>query len=240
MATPVRYPSGVTNVKPADACANLPVPSLTRLHYFFDDFDFFDKTGDTWTTVTDGATGSIALIDGDGGQIKITSTTVSENDHLLYTPKEIFALEAGKRFWYGIRCKMDTEYTQQAMQVGLSVTTATANSTTGATWIGFWSWSDDANVDFVITSAGSRVGSALTIGGALDGSFHTYEFEFDGVSAFKYFVDGVHAGTVTTTSFPTTEMGLMAGIMPLSSSVNKGNLSIDWIYAAKERMTVND
>lgn len=242
MATPVRYPSGVTNVKPADACANLPAPSKTRLHYFFDDFDCLHKIAGAgiWTTVTDGATGSIALSDVDGGCILITSTTVSENDHIMYNANENFTIEAGKRLWFGIRCKMDTEYTQQGLQTGLSVATATGVSATGAHWIGFYSWSDDANVDFVITATGARVGEALSIGGALDGSFHTYEFEFDGVSAFKYFVDGVHVGTVTTTSFPTTEMGPMISIMPLSSSVNKGNLTVDWIYAAKERMTVND
>ncbi|MHA2264959.1 MAG: hypothetical protein ACXAEN_21410 [Candidatus Thorarchaeota archaeon] len=241
MATPVRYPSGVTNVKPGDACANLPAPSMTRLHYYFDDFDYLLKVGQggLWTTVTDGADGSIALADADGGQILLTHSTVSENDCLMYNANENFTIESGKRMWFGIRCQMNTEFTEVGLQAGLSVATATAVSATGANWIGFFSTSDDANVDFVITAAGTRVGSALSIGGALDGSMHTYEFEFDGVSAFKYFVDGVHAGTVSTTSFPTTEMGPVIGIMAWSA--NPGStLNVDWIYAAKERETTND
>jgi hypothetical protein len=175
---------------------------MTRLHYYFDDFDYLLKVGQggLWTTVTDGADGSIALADADGGQILLTHSTVSENDCLMYNANENFTIESGKRMWFGIRCQMNTEFTEVGLQAG---------------------------------------GSALSIGGALDGSMHTYEFEFDGVSAFKYFVDGVHAGTVSTTSFPTTEMGPVIGIMAWSA--NPGStLNVDWIYAAKERETTND
>lgn len=244
MATPVRFPKGVTNVGPNDACSMLPITSRTRVHYFFDDFDAFDATevvGPWITTTEDNTTATIDLVDGDGGWVTITPSTVSDDNQLLYTRKEIFTVEAGKRMWYGVRMKMVTEYIEMGILAGLQVTGTTAVSTSQANWIGFVNnTSDDATMDFGITSGGTRVASALDIGGDMDGSFHTYEFEFDGVATFKYFVDGVHAGTVQTTTFPTTEMGLVLASISFTSGANNGVASFDWVYCAKERETTND
>jgi hypothetical protein len=222
--------------------ANLPVPSRTRLHYFFDDFDILHKVAGLgiWTTVSTDAAGPIALADVDGGGIVLTAGTSDQDDTMMYNASENFTIESGKRMWYGIRMKgTGADMDDMGMQVGLSVATASAVSVTGANWIGFMCEEGDALVDFAITSGGARVAEALDIDGDLDLSFHTYEFEFDGVSNFKYYIDGKHIGTVATTSFPTTEMGPIIGIRAFTSTI-AATLTVDWVYAAKERLTVND
>jgi hypothetical protein len=100
----------------------------------------------------------------------------------------------------------------------------------------------DASVDVTINSGGAAVASATAIDTVVAAAWSTLEIEFDGVSAFKYFVDGVHTGTLTTTGFPTTELALMfyAEACGAALSSSASNFDIDWIYCAKERTSVND
>jgi hypothetical protein len=62
------------------------------------------------------------------------------------------------------------------------------------------------------------------------------------VSYFKYFIDGVHSGTLTTSSFPTTEMALHMAFAntSLGTDGTRALYFVDWVYCAKERTTVND
>lgn len=246
MATPARFPKGVGNVLPSDAARNLPIPSLTRVHYDFDDFDFFssvnivsDQPG--WATATSEATNcALALIDGDGGQLRLTAGTADNTRTLMRRSKETFTLESGKRAWFGIRMKNNTEVTEVDWLAGLSVEDISPIASTAANRLVFHKDDGDTNIDFALTSGGSTTREAAIA--TCDTSFHVYEIEFDGVSEFKCFVDGVHTATITTTSFPTTEMKPMIALQNGSAgtAATRGSLDIDWVYAAKERTVAND
>ena len=248
MSTPVRYPSGVTNVKPADACRNLPIPSLTRVNYFFDDFHWLqtvttatDGTGSKWGQVTE-AEGTIIQIDGDGGQIRLTGGSDLNEFVLLFTQNEIITMEAGKRLWFGIRAKIHTDLIETLVLMGLVEHDTDPLSVTDRDGCYFLSAGDAAELDIEMIGGSTGVASADNIA-TIDGSMHTYEFEFDGKTSVAYYVDGVHIGTISSASFPTTELGIAIAIAAFTSNAaiaTCGSIDVDWVYAAKERVTVND
>lgn len=248
MATPVRYPNGVGNVKPSDACRNLPMPSLTRVNYLFDDFNWHsaaaaasDGSGSKWATASE-AEGVQAMIDGDGGQIRLTAGSGANERFVMYTQKEMITLEAGRRAWFGIRCKMATDLTKGIFLFGLTQTDTDPLTVTDRDGVYFKKDAADTNVDIEMIASSSAVARDTAIDTA-DGSMHTYEFEFDGVSTVTYFIDGVQAGGISSASFPTTELGVTIALQPSSDQAALAtcpDLDIDWVYAAKERLSAND
>jgi len=237
VATPVRYPSGVTNVKPADACANLPMPSRTRLQYVFDDCYNLYAHGLDYAGTTSAAL-SIAPADGAGGVIRMNVTAVTDSYCTLTQIKEAWTVESGKRMWIGARIK-PSKITDLTWGFGLGTLGTDYVGTTPAEGVFFRKDDLAAGVDIKINTGGATSTSATDIKTTVAATWVTYEIEFDGVSAFKYFIDGVHVGTLTTTAFPTTELTLF---LYCESGVSSTafTLDIDWFYAAKERMTTND
>jgi len=240
MSTPVRYPSGVTNVKPADAAANMPMPSLTRLSYYFDDFHFFLED-DRYISTTQAGNTIAGMVDGDGGLLRLACTAVTDDYATMTQLKETWTIESGKRMWMGIRYVQSAAVLYNRFGFGLAQVGTDYVGTTPAEGI-YFRKDQDASLDITINTAGAAAASATGIDTVVAAAWSTAEVEFDGVSAFKYFIDGTHVGTLTTTSFPTTELAMFfyteACGAALSSSAS--NFDIDWVYVAKERTSVND
>ena len=242
MATPVRYPSGVTNVKPTDAVANMPMPSRTRLQYYFDDFMGFNYVSNNDYICTTLAGNTIDLIDGAGGVLRMAITAVTDDYATMTQDEESWTIESGKRMWMGIRYMMTAGETSNTFGFGLAAMATDYVNASPAEGMFLRCEKTDTNIDFQINTSGAAAASAMACDTLVTAVWSTFEVEFDGVSAFKYFVDGVHTGTLTTTSFPTTELTMFiyseASGAALSSSA--GNFDIDWVYVAKERTSVND
>jgi len=241
VATPVRYPSGVTNVKPSDACANLPMPSRTRLQLHFDDFMAHSYT--TWHqyigTTLAGVTADI--VDGAGGVMQLAIAAVTDDYATLTQMEESWTFEAGKRMWMGIRYAVSAGETSNKFGFGLGTLGTDYVNVTPAEGV-FFRNDNDTNLDITINTGGATIAEALAIDTVVAAAWSTAEIEFDGVSAFKYFIDGVHVGTLTTTSFPTTELTMFvyAEAAAATASSSAGNFDIDWVYVAKERTVPND
>jgi hypothetical protein len=241
MATPVRYPSGVTNVKPSDAAANMPMPSRTRLQIHFDDFmahaygTYHQYIGTTLAGVT------WDIVDGAGGIMRAAITAVTDDYATLTQMEESWTCESGKRMWFGIRYAVSAGETSNKFGFGLAQMATDYVGTTPAEGI-FFRIDNDTNLDISINTGGAAAASATAIDTVVAAAWSTAEIEFDGVSAFKYFIDGAHVGTLTTTSFPTTELTLFiyAEAAGATASSSAGNFDIDWVYVAKERTSVND
>jgi hypothetical protein len=182
------------------------------------------------------------LIDGDGGQIRLTAGSDDTEMALVYTQTETFTLEAGKRMWFGIRCSMGTMVTKGIFEFGIGEHDNDPLVVTDNDRIQFVKPEGATALNFKVIASSTPVAEALAIDVA-DGTMHTYEWEFDGVANFAYYIDGVHAGTISSTSFPTTEMGIYMACAPGSDQAAFAtcpDLDVDWVYVAKERMTVND
>jgi hypothetical protein len=232
----------------------MPFPTFTRLRYFFDDFDWFNSItasavgpGTKWTSVTE-MESFLLMLDGDGGQIRLSGGSATNEFALVYQQTETFTIETGKKMWFGIRAKMTgTTIAKGIFEFGLGQHDADPLSVTDSDRMQFIKPGTHAaaNTDlhFKIIAGSTAVAEALAIDTAVSGEFHAYEWEFDGVSNFAYYIDGVHVGTLSTTSFPTTEMGIYMACAPGSDNAAIGTcpqLDIDWVYCAKQRVTTND
>lgn len=247
MATPARFPGGVGNSRPTEGTRNLPIPSYSRCMYFFDDFFELsiaagtDGSGDRWNSASE-AEGVAAILDADGGQIRLIAGSADNERYVLFTQQEFITLEAGRRAWFGIKCAWARDTVSQTTMFGLVQSDTDPLEVTDRDGVYFKTDGGDTNVDIEMIASSSAVARATAID-TVPTAMTTYEFEFDGVDTVTYFIDGAEAGSITSTSFPTTELGLTIALQPTSNQPDLANcpaLDIDWVYAAKERLTVND
>lgn len=240
MATPKRYKKGVTNVGLGRALSDLPTMSPTKVHLFFDDFDYYDDAaagvdGGHWAATSGDAAATILEIDGDGGVIQLT-TSLGDNDELrIQGVKECFTMEVGKRAWFGARVRHADVSTETDFLLALAITDTTPCATSPASWIGFVKNDGDDYLDVGITNTGAGKAHDKNIGGyaGILATWYQLEWDFDGVDTFQFWVDGVLKSTLTTADFPTTEMTPTIGFMAGSKAVCV--LDVDFIYMAKER-----
>lgn len=240
MATPKRFEKGVTNVGTGGPLANLPTMSPIKCHIFFDDFNYYDDaaaggSGGHWATTSTSSGNSVLEIDGDGGLIQIHVSVTDDDVMRVQGVKEGFTLEAGKKAWFGTRFSSINNSTQSDFILALAVTDASPIASSPADWVGFRKSDGADTLDFHITASGVGVGVDADIGGytAAGDVYQDLEWEFDGVDTFTYYVDGVIRGSLTTASFPTTEM---TPTMALQAGTGAScDINIDYIYMIKER-----
>jgi len=231
MSSPTRYDKGVTNVDRSSTMGMFLAPDPTKVHVFFDDFDFYNSTdGETWDIVA--ASGSVALADGDGGRILLTTNAADNALAQIATVAECFKLEAGKKAWFKAKVAAMAGATQQDVIIGLHVDDQTPVAGAPADGVYFRKDDGDTNWDFQIMKSSASVGADTAIATATTGEI-TLGFYFDGVSKFDFYVDDVLTGSVTTTDFPTTELGVAITVQAGNSSA--ATLTMDYVLAAKER-----
>ena len=230
MPTPRRYTNGISNVQGSSTLGDLGMPDPTLYHVFMDDFDFFDETdGVDWDIAA--TSGSIVMADGGNGTILLTTKAADDSLAQLATNYENFALVAGKKAWFKAKVTAGAA-TSQDMIIGLHSDDQTPVAGAPASGVYFRKDAGDTNWDFQImnTSVSVAVDTAIA---TCTTSAVTLGWEFDGVSAFKIFVNDAMVGTVTTTDFPTTELGVAATVQAGSSSA--ATLTIDYLCAINER-----
>jgi hypothetical protein len=215
--------------------------------YFFDDFIELsiaagtDGSGDRWNSSSE-AEGVAAILDADGGQIDLTAGSDADERYVLFTQQEFITLEAGRRAWFGIKVAFGHTRVSQAAIFGLVQSDTDPLEVTDRDGVYFRTSPASANMQIEMIAGSSAVARNTNID-ACTTTATTYEFEFDGVDTVSYFIDGVQSGSITSASFPTTELGLTIAIQPTSNMANLAacpSLTIDWVYAAKERLTPND
>lgn len=230
MTTPKRYSSGVTNVGSGSNMGQFLAPDPTKVHMFFDDFNFFDETDAVvWDIAA--TTGSIVLADGDGGTILLTTKASDGSLAQLATMNEIFTMETGKKMWFKVRIVDQGHATNDDCVLGLHVDDQTPLA--GAPASGVYFRKDEATTewDFQVMNTTSVL-AINNIGTCTTGAI-TLGFYFDGTSQFEVYVDDALVGTGATTSFPTTELGV--AITAQNGDTSAATMTIDYILAAKER-----
>jgi hypothetical protein len=231
MSSPKRFKDGVGNVAIGTTMGQLLAPDPSKMHVFFDDFNFFDETdGVVWDIAA--ASGSVALADGDGGTILFTTNAADNALAQIATMNEIFTIESGKKLWFKTKITALFGATQQDVLVGLHVDDQTPIAGAPSDGVYFRKDDGDTNWDFQIIKSSASVAAEAGIATATTGAI-TLGFYFDGVNKFQYFVNDELKGTVTTTGFPTTELGVAATVQAGNSSA--ATMTIDYLLAAKER-----
>jgi hypothetical protein len=180
--------------------------------------------GWTVTLVESGAGEStVALTDGAGGLLLIT-TDAAENDGVnMQVTKEAFKLASGKPCYFGIRFKI-SESTESDFFVGLAITdTDILGAVTDS--IGFKKVDGATTIQFELNK--DSTATAGNVGTAVADTYVTLEFYFDGTNV-DAFVDGVLQTRLAQTNLPNDEE-LTPSIQFLTGSANARTMTIDWI-----------
>jgi hypothetical protein len=196
--------------------------------------DFFSWEPDvTWQSTSSDANDSAAIEDGGHGSILVTTSKGDGAYYSFSTLKESFAFVSGKRAWMGVKITPNVIANSTELFIGLATYGTDYLSTSPVNWAGFWK-KDDATVwTYGVTAAGVGLGTGTGTLTWTAGTARQLDMEFDGVDTFTFFEDGLVIGTVTSSSFQTTEMALACHVQSGSKMVYTH--SIDYIYAGVER-----
>lgn len=234
MATPTRFPSGVSTDAKTGPLGNFGLPDPSSWHVYFDDFDTF-AVGDWTITTTEAGAGAAteALTDADGGVLLITNDDADNDADFFNKVGESFLMEAGKKAVFKARFKV-SDATQSDFVIGLQITDTTPLSVTDG--IFFQKDDGDALLDvYCRKDATTGSTSATGIHTVVSDTYLTVAWYYDGKSSLAYFVNDVQLGTLdaSSTYLPDTELSVSFGLQN-GEAVAK-TMSIDYILAAKQR-----
>lgn len=231
MATPVRFPAGVTNRGPATMMRALPILDPTAAHVWFDDFDSY-TAGDWVVTTTEAGAGAAteAVADADGGVLVITNDD-ADNDHdFLQYGSETFLMAAGKKAWFQARVKV-SDATESDWVIGLQITDTSPLAVSDGIY--FQSDDGDALVDFHVTKNSTSTSKTAAVTAA-DDTWMVLGFYYNGVDAVEAWADGSKVADLAVTNLPDDE------VLTVSFGIQNGAaaakvMSVDYILVAKER-----
>lgn len=230
---PTRYTNGVTNNTKENILGQLIDTDPTRLHTYFNDFDTY-VAGD-WTVTETQAGATQALADGDGGILLLTNSAADNDLVALNKVGESFLMESGKKAFFKARFKV-SDATQSDFVVGLQITDTTPLDVTDG--IFFQKDDGDANLDFHVEKDNSAT-SASAIATVADDTYITVGFYYNGVDEVVYAASTSSTnptvlGKLATTNLPDDEELTISIALQNGEAVAK-TMSIDYVYAAKER-----
>ena len=238
MVSPVRYTAGVSTAAKGSALSNYPAPDPMKVFTYSNDFDNY-VAGD-WTVTVVGVTPTAAITDGAFGRLLLTTTGADNDGIQLQKVGEAFLPIAGKKMWFKTKFQL-SDATQSDFLFGIAVTDTTAIVAAGdGVTDGIFFQKDDgaATVDLYCqkdTTTGQT--SATSIATVVDATDIELGFEYDGGTDIKYFVDGVHKGTLSLSTaagfLPDTECRVTMAFLTGAAAVKTCN--IDYVFAAIER-----
>ncbi|KCZ47766.1 hypothetical protein [Hyphomonas sp. CY54-11-8] len=244
MASPTRFPNGITNVSPTSAYASLPFPSPIAYQTYFNDFHTY-AAGDWLVTVVDTDTGGAAArtIDATtGGVLNILNEDNAADSTQLAlggTGAEPFKLTIGKKFWVGAKFS-SSDVDKNFLAIGLASTDTDLQGGLPQDVVLFRVDTADANIDFVI-GKGASASTTTAVGTVADYAEGTNNLTevlayYDGVKYVHVYVDGVLKKSVdvaTTDYIPDTDLTLVMEIH--NSDAAADFMAVDWVLVAIER-----
>lgn len=230
MAAPTRFPSGVTNAAPQTTLNMYGLPDPSSWHTFFDDMDTY--TAADWT-VTEVGAATQALTDADGGVLLITNAAADDNSSFSQKVGESFLMEAGKPAAFKARFKV-SDATQSDFVIGLQITDTTPLDATDGIY--FQKDDGDAQLDvYVRKNATTGSTSSTNIATVVSDTYMVVGWYYDGKSSVAVYVNDAQVATLdgSSTYLPDTELTVSYGVQN-GEAVAK-TMSIDYIFAAKQR-----
>jgi len=230
MGTPTRFPGGLNTTALPNAMAQMGQLDPSKFHSFFDDFDLFLATD--WT-ITKTGTGTTALTSGDGGLLLLTNTAAAPDAIWMQLVASSFLMAANKKAFFKCRFKV-SDATQSVIQMGLVITDTTPLDATDGIY--FQKDDGDAQIDvFVRKNATTGSISATNVGTLVSDTYITLAWYYDGVDSVKFYINDALAETLdgTSTYLPDAVLAVSLGIQN-GEAVAK-NMTVDYIFAAKER-----
>jgi len=230
MASPTRFPGGMTTTASDTTLGQFLAPDPSKLHTYWEDFDYYNAAN--WTVTETQAGATQALTDADGGVLLLTNTAADNDLNALQKVGESFLMTAGKRAWFKARFKV-SDATQSDVVIGLQITDTTPLDVTD----GIYFLKDDGSttITAICRKNASTGSTSLSAGTLVSDTYITLGWYYDGKSSVAVFVDDVQVGTLdgSSTYLPDTELTVSFGIQN-GEAVAK-TMSVDFILAAQER-----
>lgn len=208
----------------------------------FDDFKYY-VTGDVWTTVSD-AGGAVALVDGDGGQITLTTAATDNDGEYIHGTKKAFTFAEGAHVVAYARLKLTEANTDDANIVfGLVSCTATTSLTNDGggpssnySGVEFFKvdggvvWQAEASISTTQTTDTSA--GAFTSGAWTELLIDCYTTSSTSATA-KFYVNGTEGASITFTYTGAAAMHPVIGVQ--AGAGNAEVLYVDRAYFAQLR-----
>ena len=181
----------------------------------------------SWTVTlveAGGGDSTVALTDGAGGLLLIT-TDAAENDGVnMQVTKEAFKLASGKPFYFGTRFKI-SDATESDFIAGLCITDTTllGGMTDG---VYFRKVDGSTDVKFVLEKNSTETESDAILTAAND-TYMILEFYFDGTNVDAY-VNGTLQTRLAMTNLPDDE-DLTPSIAFLTGAAAAKTMTVDWV-----------
>lgn len=231
-----RFPSGLNNVRGDKPLANYGMPDPSIYHSYFNDFDTY-AAGD-WT-ITAVGTGTSALSSVDGGILLVTNSA-ADNDgrqHQLVTNG--FTMQAGKSAFFKARFAL-SDVVNSDLLIGLATLDTTLLGAIGGDGVtdGIFFYKDDGvpilNISCQkdVTTSQVQNTSIATLSPDI---YVEVAWAYDGIDAIEYFIDGVKKGTLSASSTYLPDASLSVSFALLNGEAIAKIMSLDYIFAAKER-----
>lgn len=233
-----RYPNGVTNNAIDNIFNSMPVPDITRLFTFYDDFFDFVPTAWTVTETQAGATQTL-IANGHGGRLLLTNTAADNDINQVQKPAGAFgtSLQSGRsKFFMKARFQI-SDVVQSDFAIGVQLPNADGTDLAVATaGIFFHKLDGLATLDFYVRqNVGANSVSATSIATLVNATDVNVACFFDGVDRMYYGVNGTVLGYVTVSATTLPLVGCAPIITLKNGEAVAKTATIDGIFVAQER-----
>jgi hypothetical protein len=195
-------------------------------HRLFEDFDMYVAND---YTITNAATGTIALTDVDGGALLLTNNTSDDNAIFMQKKGESFRFATGKELWFATRFKV-SDATQSDVVIGLQITDTSPLDVTDGVF--FLKADGSTTVNLLVEKNNTATTTAITT--LADDTFVTLAYLYNGVDRIDAYVNGVFVASSVVTNLPDDEdLTISFGIQNGEAAAK--TMTIDFYEAEKAR-----
>lgn len=229
MKTTTRFPNGATNVEKPVTLGDYIAQDPSKAHQFFDDFDTY--TAAQWTVTETDAAATEALLNADGGVLRLTNTAADNDLIAMQKVGESFLFDVTKSLWFKALFRI-SDATQSDLVIGLQITDTTPLAVTDGVY--FLKVDGSAAISLLIVK--NSTVTTVPVGTLTNNTFYSIGYVFDNRNQeFRIFLNDVLvAKTSVLTNLPDDEELTISFAVQNGEAVAK-TLDIDYIFASKER-----
>ena len=255
MASPTRFPSGVSTQAIGSTLGQFPLPDPTDISLDFE--DFFQYVAGDWTVTNTTTHQTIGLVVGNGGLISTVggaSSVTSDIGAIQSTPLNFniatntttATAPPTQQAWFYTAFKATTAANDQ-LQIGVAASMAALTPTDG---IYFNKAAGSSAITFVVRKGSTSLAATAystattTVATLVSGTFIKLGWYYDGRGNIDVFVNdvkvcsvdvGISTGTMVATFPNATNMGIGFGCKAAATAPTTADMVVDFMLSAQTR-----
>lgn len=232
MASPTRFPAGVSTQSVTQTLANFPMPDPGKVYVDYHDFDQYVAAD--WTVTNTTSHQTIGLVTGAGGVFSSVgggASVTGDIGAIQSSPLDInFASTQPVWFYTGIKA---TSAINNQILTGITSSNAALAPTDG---IYFNKAAGSTAIDFVVRKASTST-TQTAVATLVNNTYIRLGFYYNGKDSVDVFVNDVKVYSQTVlTNLPTaTALGKTVGVKAAATSPTTADVIVDFSLAAQAR-----